>query len=328
MPELVTSRNENGDLPLHRAAAFGDIRSVEHLCSPGTIDIHGGDGKTALHHAVIFGSIPLVEFLINHGADVNGGYAHGRRNAPLIAALKTQNYDAVEVLLDHDADPEVLDEEEWRPLHFAAYQGRTALTRRLLDMGCELDPRTGEGATPFFLALDQNHKDITDLLWSRGFRKMELDVVHATGATYAHIAAMRGRLDVVQQLLNLDKRLFSKVDADGDNPLLVASAAGNHNVVDLLLQSGMALKGTDTSRVNSLASAARNGCVRTVHVLLKNGAEIDQLDLYLRTALLWAVEKRRLRTAQSLLKAGADPHVRDAMVRRRGFPWQHVFAID
>ncbi|KAF3761186.1 ankyrin, partial [Cryphonectria parasitica EP155] len=67
-------------------------------------------------------------------------------------------------LLDKGADLEAADEEKWRPLHFAAYQGRLSLARRLVDSGCELEPLSDEGKTPFYYALDGNHSEMIQFL--------------------------------------------------------------------------------------------------------------------------------------------------------------------
>lgn len=311
---MGTSRAQDGDLPIHRAAASGDIRVVEQLCNSEVVNLPGAYDKTALHYAVIGNNPPLVEFLLNHGADVNGGQSHVHRPAPLIEALSRENYEIANILLRFKANPEAEDEGKWRPLHFAAYYGRTHLARWLLDLACEPDPRTDNGETPLFLALAQNHTEITNLLWARDSHNMTLQL-SLSGATYAHLAALRGRLDIVQQSINLDRSVLYKTDADGDDLLALAAASGADDIIDLLLRSGKAPDGINASRPTPLSRAAMNGGLKTVRILLSMGATVDQPSQYLRTALLWAVALGKLKTAHELLKAGANPYVQDAMVR-------------
>lgn len=301
-------------MPLHLAAAFGHIRSVEHLCNPEVINVTGANGKTALHYAINDNNAQLVEFLLKHGADVNGDQSHEHRQSPLIEALEECNYKIVDILMDFNADPgggKV--EKGWHPLHFAAFRGRAALARRLLDAGCDPNPHTDRGYTPFFLALSRNHTEIMDILLARGILDMAFQKSYS-GVTYAYLAAKQGRLDLFQQLVTLDKSVLYETDVEGNDTLGIAAGAGQYGVVDFLIQSGVSPNGTSAAVLTPLSRATVVGSMKTVRILLKGGAKVDKLDQYLRPSLSWAIICGRRRIANSLLKAGANPHLRDAMV--------------
>lgn len=312
-PKLRTIRAGNGDLPLHRAAAFGRLRAVDYLSHSDDINLHGNDGKTALHYAIVHGNVAVVKCLLDHGADVNAGdQSYEDYKSPLIVALEAQNDEIVEILLDFGAHIESQDEKGWRPIHFAANRGRTALAHRLLNMGCASEPLTDEGATPLFIALSQNYVDVVDLLWTHTQGKT-LQLSHS-GATYGHLAAQRGSLDSIHRLLKLDKKIFEQADLDGNDSLLLAAAAGQSKVVDLLLSSGIDPNGPNTSCGTVLTRATQSGSIKTVKTLLSKGAKVNETGLFKRTALIWAVSYGLPRMTQELLKAGANPFVKDAMV--------------
>lgn len=312
-PKLRTVRARNGDLPLHRAAAFGQLRVVGHLSHSDEINLPGADGKTALHYAILYGSVPVVKYLLAHGADINAGYqSREGYKSSLIVALKEKKYEIIELLLDFGANIESQDEDGWRPIHFAADQDRTALARRLLNLGCASEPVTHEGATPLFIAMDSNYIDMVDLLWTHT-QGRTLQLSHS-GATYGHLAAKRGRLDLIHQLLKLDRNVFEQTDIDGDNALMVAAYCGQSKVVDLLLAAGMDPNGPNTSCGTVLIGATWSGSIKTVKTLLSRGAKVNETGLSRRTALIWAVSCGLPRMTKELLKAGANPFVKDAMV--------------
>lgn len=157
-PGLTYASADDGDLPLHQAAAFDQLRVVEQLCNSDTVNLTGAGGQTALHRAIVKDNISVVKFLVTHGADVDAGDQVCEENkSPLIVALEAENYEIVETLLDFNPDLESQDKEGWRPIHFAAEQGRTGLACRLLNLGCASEPLTNDGATPLFIAMDSSY---------------------------------------------------------------------------------------------------------------------------------------------------------------------------
>ena len=71
-PELINSKDENGDTPLHAAAAWTN-RDVVSLLLAHKADVNARDnlGATPLHGAALQGRTDVVELLLANGADVN-----------------------------------------------------------------------------------------------------------------------------------------------------------------------------------------------------------------------------------------------------------------
>lgn len=309
-PELGTLKDHNGNLAIHLATARGHLDCIKYLCMPETINVSGNNGRTALHYAIAHGDAAAVKYLIDHNADVDSGQPHRLRNPPLIAALQRKNRIISRILIDGKANIEIADHRGWRPLHFAARYGYTALASRLLDLECERQPQTHLGETPFFLAISFGRGEIIKLFLDNDMGTSDVEPVE--GLTYAYVAASCGRLDVLHELVKTNRGVIFKTTAAGVDALYVAALLGYHTIVDFLIRSGIKPSGMGRFVDIPLAGAAGNGCIQTVDTLLRLGAGVNETDLWQRTPLSRAVEQGYLNIANRLLKAGANPHIRDA----------------
>jgi ankyrin repeat protein len=73
MPNLVYSRDYNGNTPLHWAAIFGQ-REIAEFLLVNKADINAVenlDGNTPLHYAVYYNRLEVVKYLLENKADVN-----------------------------------------------------------------------------------------------------------------------------------------------------------------------------------------------------------------------------------------------------------------
>lgn len=291
--------------------AFGKIDCVRYLCNAEVINVPGANGKTPLHYAAIANDPAMVKYLLEHGADVNGGQSS--ELSPLIEALTSESEEMVNILLDWGASVESIGGKRWRPLHYATAEGRIRLTDRLLNSGCEPNPQTDEGETPFFLACNNNHTEVISLFLARGIGNVTIQ--SCAGSTYAHITAYRGREDVLERLLQMDKSIIFKTDWAGFDPLSIAAYYGESAVAQLLIGHGASPDGPVNTQMTPLALAAADGNVTVVDLLLRAGAKVDKTGAMLRTPLMWAVASGSVKTAHHLLKAGANPFLRDDLVR-------------
>jgi len=120
----MTNRNEVWS----DAATRGDIEALSNLFESG-IDINTVDTKknTALHLAAKHGHTGIMHFLINHGADLNA--LNDRSSTPL--HLTEKNIEAIRILLEAGADPNIKDADWDYPYYFAFYG---SMTQELTDL--------------------------------------------------------------------------------------------------------------------------------------------------------------------------------------------------
>ena len=94
----VNAIGEDGDTPLHQAAAMGHLDTVDSLLAAGAeVDARDCCGSTPLHKAAERGYLAVVKFLINQGAEVN--VANDLRSTPLHEAAANGHLATVEALL-------------------------------------------------------------------------------------------------------------------------------------------------------------------------------------------------------------------------------------
>ena len=112
----VYARNRNGETPLHKAAAVGNVDTIRFLVKErldvSDIDDRGetresdtserdNRGETPLHHAARNGQIEAVRCLVKElGADVNAEDRKGE--TPLRKALKKKHTETARVLMEAD----------------------------------------------------------------------------------------------------------------------------------------------------------------------------------------------------------------------------------
>ena len=172
----------------------------------------------------------------------------------------------VPVLLSHHAYVNIVDRNDWTPLHFASWHahpkvaqllleygadvysktkfgvtplrllseknGNLEVAQLLLDHGADPNSRTRSGCDSLYMALDRGDLDLISLLIKRGGDPSSQDV---DGKALLHVASQLGDLKVVQGLLDLGVDI-NLLNSQGQTPLQVALQKGNEQVVQLLSQ--------------------------------------------------------------------------------------------
>jgi hypothetical protein len=115
----------------------------------------------------------------------------------------------------------------------AAAQGKTAVVKRLIESGCDLNEKSF-GEMPLHYAANNGHTDIVELLLKAGANPNGKD---DAGETPLHSAVMEGKQDVAARLLDKGADVNAQ-DDQGATALHVAAMKGRPELVDLLLAKG------------------------------------------------------------------------------------------
>jgi thioredoxin-related protein len=159
---LVCGAADTGDLPLHTAAARGDV--------------------------------PALGRAIRSGADIERGNAAGK--TPLMVAIQSEQVEAIAALLEAGASPDHADRLGGSPLHLAA-AGPAEVAELLTQAGADVNARNAGGVTALMLAAAAGQSDVVELLRSSGAR---LDFRDYQGSSAADWAERGGQSALAQTL--------------------------------------------------------------------------------------------------------------------------------
>jgi len=143
---------DSRDVQLVAKARVGPVRVVKGLLDAGADPNCKVHGSNPLCEASSAGSstVDVVSCLIQHGAEVNGSDAHGKR--PLHHASMCGNLATVDVLLAEGASINARDKHGNTALYEAARGGHAAVFKRLLEKNADLAVQNNSGETALHAA--------------------------------------------------------------------------------------------------------------------------------------------------------------------------------
>jgi len=206
------------DKALIQAARKGDIETVkQHLDAGADVNAKVMNGETSLTSAAYSGHKEIVELLLANGADVN---ANDRNGSTPLHSAKTKEIDELLIAKGADVNARNKNNEtpidlarrkstrillrengaEYSTIHYAARHGDLDMVKKFLTKGVDVNIKYGKNEwTPLLFAAPGHHKDVLELLISKGAN------VNATGKrklTALHFAARGEKLEIVQLLVN------------------------------------------------------------------------------------------------------------------------------
>ncbi|KAL3075605.1 hypothetical protein niasHT_034972 [Heterodera trifolii] len=259
---VQNKKSKNGWSPLLEACARGHVGVSRILLQHhARIDVFDDAGRTALHLASANGHIELTKLLLKYKAFVNSKAKNGE--APLHLAAQYGHPRVVSMLIqEHGASLEAITLDNQTALHFSAKYGQLVVAQTLLALGANPNARDDKGQTPLHLAAENDFPDVVKL-----FLKMKqnnhavLTAVDHSGFTCAHIAAMKGSLAVVKELMMIDKAMViqAKTKCLEATTLHMAAGGGHAKIVKILLENGANPEDENANGMTPLSLAAWNG---------------------------------------------------------------------
>ncbi|KAH6653770.1 ankyrin repeat-containing domain protein [Truncatella angustata] len=348
----IDSPDSNGRTALFLALSKNHVEVISELFSRGAVITFGNDySASALKQAVVHGNLDATKKLIARGADVGGGEGRTgtpltdaaiRNFADITRQLIAAGVD-LDKKVDYEFDLDIMDEPAhlgWTAVHFAAYHGSAATMELFGELYHDnINMVSVSGHTPLHLAAFANKQGIVELILGnkpsiesqtpvlggnersitattipRREMKTILDVDPRSpkGRTPLHIAAMNGKLDIVQALLESGADINACDDA-GMAPIHygVASAQDSKEVVECLISNGAVLDWADKDGWTALSHAAQAGNVNVAFLLLQNGCNANAATMAARTPLHIAALNGSSKIIRYLLDYGADPNTTD-----------------
>lgn len=281
---------DNAHNPLLIALQSGHAGVAKLLVRQGGADIAlyqeglGNRHQTLMHNICVEGNHSnyrsIVQLLADHGAwidelDDEGGTAlHG--------ACYLLDFEKIITLLDHGADPSVLNEIGYRPLDIAVIEDhpdddeKYAVLSLLLARGANPNGEDGvEAEHPLHVMLQNDMEQFIPLLLDHG---ADPDARGACGATALHIAAQYGDIRLVNAFLQAGADCLA-IDHDGCNVIHYAAAGNNRGIIEGFLKMNIFdLNATDGTGRTAMHHAFENDSLSAVLALFEAGADINVKD--------------------------------------------------
>ena len=231
----VLLREEGWEIDGHSfccAAELGDVRRCGlylaagvPACTPAADEYDTGHA-IPLHIACAHNQFEVVDLLLDHGAAIAA--KNGDHDTPLHIACRRNSVEVVRLLLVRGSTTDEENHAGETPLHIACEHNYVEVVRLLLDRGCALD------STSLHDACLSNHVEVVTLLLDRG---CAYDEKNSWQDTPLHYACQRKQVEVVRLLLDRGAAI-NPSNCVGETPLHVACNVNDVETAALLVDRG------------------------------------------------------------------------------------------
>jgi cytohesin len=258
--------------PLHLAAREGYPAVGEALLRvKSQVDRADAYGYTALHYASAGGHAAFIRVLLKHKANVSAKQGRDYEQ-PIHFAAASGSRESVQLLLDAGADAKAEDVGSWfTPLHIAAAKGDAAVIELLVARKADVKAMDTEGRTPLHLAAERGQRAGVEALLRA---KVPPDLRQKrTNRTAVHLAATKDHADVLKTLLTHGAAVDA-IDSEGQSALHLAASQQNIKAANELIAANANVNlATPSSKDTPLHYAAAAGDVEMVQLLLSHKAD-------------------------------------------------------
>ena len=236
------------------------------------------------------GDLGAIKRVVEAGADTNAGDPL-LGVTPLSWASLHGHTDAVDLLLNRDADVNVRNPDGATALHLAAFLGRAKTVDLLLNRDADVNARNHSGDTP----MDLLSVDWGATQFIAGLLRIEIDEkeVETGRARVAELlgqrpaergqtpdidiwtAARRGDVNAIVRAVEAWADIDKGGAEFGVTPLCWAALLGHTEAVEALLEQGADVNTRNRDGATALHGAAFFGRVKTVDLLLKRDADVN-----------------------------------------------------
>jgi len=156
----------NQDIDFFEACAADKFDIVAHKLyqNPEIIQEFSKDGFSPLGLACYFGNEEIARYLVLKGAEVNLPSNNNFNVFPIHSATAGNFTNIARMLLENNAEPNVLQQSGITPLHSAAQNGNIEIIIMLLEKGANVNLRMEGGKLPADLAKEKGFTEIAEIL--------------------------------------------------------------------------------------------------------------------------------------------------------------------
>ncbi|KAH8433190.1 ankyrin repeat domain-containing protein [Aspergillus melleus] len=224
---------------MHYQRAFSSIVPSEKSAREKMLELVAG--RTPLICAAEEGYTEIVRMLLENGEDVNERDTTEKERSPIHWAALEGQAEVVKLLLEKGANVEARDVNMDTPLCLAITTSKSAVVDLLLKHNAKVNVRNSESLTPLAMSAAVKVPEEQGLsAWKIIMRRLikegnDLEArVEQRGFTPLMLAASRGRVDAMEQLLEAGANTEAR-DFDNRTALFQAVFSGNPGMAKLLL---------------------------------------------------------------------------------------------
>ncbi|KAI5202583.1 hypothetical protein E4T39_04622 [Aureobasidium subglaciale] len=285
-------------------------QAVLRLLINQKVDFDEGDsdGLRALHKFARLGLAPHAHILLEAGADI---HAKDKDNRQAIQYAVKANEAVVSVLLDFNADVNVVDSDWPTPLLIAAAHANLDVLRLLLDSGADANAEGPEGHVALHAVCERDESDyaFVKLLLSYGAEVNAM--AWNTKNTPLHLAAANetSNMASIIELLMSKGAIVDARNSEGKTPLICACENKcRSQVVHCFMKAGADPMIKDNDGITALHYSGFKNDQDLTSILMSSPrcTDIDVQDSNQWTPLMEASWNGQVSAVKALLKAGCN----------------------
>mmetsp|Transcript_29354 Transcript_29354/g.37847 ORF Transcript_29354/g.37847 Transcript_29354/m.37847 type:complete len:814 (+) Transcript_29354:273-2714(+) len=312
---LDAENHASGLTMLHLACSCPETGSGKGLVQrllgqlgDGFINQPSTEGLTPLWIAMKANNQQAMQVLLNHGVDPNIAIDHDG-STPLHhlseLAKNEEGKPLLDQLIQQGADLDVKDAAGFTPLHWAARYGSVEAVNTLRMAGADLEARGWNGNTCLHFAAWEGHTEVVKVLLAMG---MDIDTPNHFGLAPLHNAVLMDQVAVIELLLECGANVDAVAHGlEGQTCLHLACMKGMEDVVETLVVKWNAqamLPDTSKNTPYGLAVKARQAKVQQ---LMESHFVKEELERAQSAAQQEVVQlTRALRYCQAVNQARGD----------------------
>ena len=345
--QLIHSTDNDGQIPLHYACQSGNIQLVTFLIDTKCdVTAKNTCGSTCVMFASLSGNLDLVQLLIQQykleplDGDQYGFTAlHAAAENGHICILEWYSQEYSVDITSH------CDNNKYTLAHLAAYNGKLHCLQHLINKyQCDVNATTTDtGSTVLHKACEGGHVPVVLYLTSLPQCKvaaktsngstvlhitcqysgslpilkyliknyqLDLCAVNDTGMAPVHYACLKGRLNLVQYIIEHSSSLELPESRHGHTPFLIAVQYNQLRLTQYLISKKCNLSATDDEGYGAVHISVEKGHLNVLKYLIDNNyCNPDVTDHQNRTPLHVAVVADQFEMLEYLLESMSKAHI-------------------
>lgn len=259
-----------------------------------------------LFNAIEKNDLNAIKKIVNENNIIINSKREKDRKTPILLAAEKNNINIIELLINNEADINIMDKEGKTPLLEAVKNDNYELVKLLLDNGAEPNLDLFAFNTPLVAAIKNQNLKMVNLLLENGAnpntKVYEKDDYLDSSVSPIYIATRLENIDLINLLIKFNADLNEKSHTEGMTPLILAITRNNLNIINLLLTNKVDLNIKTNYSNTALMNAASSSTKKVVELLLINGADYRLKTRNEETALIYAARSTRVEIVDFLLE--------------------------